>query len=104
MHDRRPDQTGAVAAHALALDCVTAGIERALPEQVVAGTISVANGSLTVQGASYDLGSFEEVHVDLAYSIPFIQRPPDQRQTFVVPPVPLHTRGGGVQTVEETGR
>lgn len=50
-------------AHALALDCLAAGIERARPDQVVAETISMDAGILTIQDESYDLDGFDEVLV-----------------------------------------
>jgi hydroxypyruvate reductase len=50
-------------AREVALDCVTAGIERALPERVVAETVAVEDGTLAVRDARYDLDAFDEVLV-----------------------------------------
>ncbi|MFW6385364.1 MAG: glycerate kinase type-2 family protein [Halodesulfurarchaeum sp.] len=49
--------------HDVALDCIEAGIEAANPERVIEETVSVEDGSLHVDDATYDLGAFEEVIV-----------------------------------------
>jgi len=50
-------------AHALALDCLTAGIEAAHPRTVVRERLAVADGVLDVDGTSYDLREYDEVVV-----------------------------------------
>ncbi|WP_458210184.1 FAD-dependent oxidoreductase [Haladaptatus sp. NG-SE-30] len=42
----------------------------------------------------------DEVHIDLAYSTILIERPTDDRRSFVVTPTPPVARGGGVNPVE----
>ncbi|EFW90825.1 hypothetical protein ZOD2009_16803 [Haladaptatus paucihalophilus DX253] len=42
----------------------------------------------------------DEVHIDVHYSTTFVERPPDDRRTFLVPPAPPHTRGGMAAPVE----
>ncbi|WP_281194645.1 glycerate kinase [Halorubrum sp. F4] len=55
-------------AHGVALDCLAAGIEAALPENVVADAVSVAGGTLRVAGVDgtigeYDLDAYETVRL-----------------------------------------
>jgi glycerate 2-kinase len=49
--------------HALARDCLRAGIGAAHPRRVVAGAVSVDDGTLTVAGSDYDLGAVDDVLV-----------------------------------------
>ena len=42
----------------------------------------------------------EEVHIDVAYSTTFIERPADDLRTFLIPPSAPHTRGGMAAPVE----
>lgn len=42
----------------------------------------------------------EEVPIDVAYSTTYVERPPDERRTFLVPPAPPITRGGMAAPVE----
>jgi hydroxypyruvate reductase len=51
------------AAHEVALDCVEAGISRALPETVVAESIRLDGSTLHVADATYDLDAYEDVVV-----------------------------------------
>ena len=46
---------------AVALDAVEAGIDAARPETVLRETISVSDGVLTVDGATYDLTAYDDV-------------------------------------------
>lgn len=48
-------------ARALALDCVTAGIEAVRPERVVPASVSLENGTLTVGSSDFDLGRHDRV-------------------------------------------
>ncbi|QLG27706.1 FAD-dependent monooxygenase [Halorarum halophilum] len=42
----------------------------------------------------------DEVRIDLAYSTTYVERPPDDRRTFLVPPASPRTRGGMAAPVE----
>lgn len=46
-----------------AMECVLAGIEAAHPKSVMADRVTVNNGSLTVEGATYDLREFDDIYV-----------------------------------------
>ncbi|GAB3669768.1 hypothetical protein GCM10028856_18190 [Halopiger thermotolerans] len=48
----------------------------------------------------YTPPELEEVYIDVAYSTTFIERPADDRRTFLVPPSAPHTRGGMAAPVE----
>ena len=50
-------------ARELALSCVTAGIEAALPERVIRESIAVAGSELRVADATYDLDAHDEILV-----------------------------------------
>ena len=50
-------------AHAVALDCLAAGIEAADPARLTRETVSLSGSTLTVGEATYDLASYEEVVV-----------------------------------------
>lgn len=43
----------------------------------------------------------EEVTVDVTYSTMTVERPPDDRRAFFVPPTPPRTRGGGAFPIED---
>ncbi|MFQ3475049.1 DUF4147 domain-containing protein [Halonotius sp. F2-221B] len=57
--DHLPDSP----AHEVALDCLTAGIEAADPARLTREAVSLADGTLTVGDASYDLADYDEVIV-----------------------------------------
>ena len=54
-----PDSAG----HQTALDCVEAGIEASHPEQIVRRSVSLEGTTLTVEGESHDLTTYERVIV-----------------------------------------
>lgn len=49
----------------------------------------------------YEPPPMDEVTVDLAYSTAYIERPADDRRTYLVPPAPPRTRGGMAAPVED---
>jgi 2-polyprenyl-6-methoxyphenol hydroxylase-like FAD-dependent oxidoreductase len=49
----------------------------------------------------YESPAVDEVHVDVAYSTVDVDRPADDRRTFLVPPDPPRTRGVGMFPVED---
>ncbi|MUV90490.1 DUF4147 domain-containing protein, partial [Halapricum sp. CBA1109] len=57
------DRLEASEAHAVALDCVEAGIEAARPDRVVGRQVTREGETLTVAGTSYDLDAYERVVV-----------------------------------------
>ena len=57
--DHLPDSP----AHEVALDCLTAGIEAADPARLTRESVSLADGTLTVDDASYNLADYDEVLV-----------------------------------------
>ena len=61
IHNR--EQLARSRTHAVALDCLTAGIEAADPARLTRDAVSVADDTLTVGEASYDLADYEEVIV-----------------------------------------
>ena len=61
IHNR--EQLASSPAHAVALDCLTAGIEAADPARLTRDAVSVADTTLTVGGLSYDLAEYDEVTV-----------------------------------------
>lgn len=61
IHNR--EQLASSPAHAVALDCLTAGIEAADPARLTRDAVSVADTTLTVGGSSYDLAEYDEVTV-----------------------------------------
>ena len=61
IHDR--SALSGTPAHDVALTCVAAGIERSLPERVVAEAITVDDATLSVDGTRYDLEIYEEILV-----------------------------------------
>ena len=61
IHNR--DQLSATPTHEVALDCLTAGIEAADPARLTRKAVSLAEGTLTVNDASYDLADYDEVIV-----------------------------------------
>ena len=60
---RNRDQLPATPTHEVALDCLTAGIEAADPARLTREAVSLAEGTLTVNDASYDLADYDEVIV-----------------------------------------
>ena len=60
---RNRDQLPTSPAHELALDCLAAGIEAADPARLTRAAVSLADGTLTVGDASYDLTDYDEVRV-----------------------------------------
>ena len=60
---RNRDQLSATPAHKVALDCLTAGIEAADPARLAREAVSLADATLTVGDASYDLADYDEVAV-----------------------------------------
>ena len=60
---RNRDQLLDSAAHEVALDCLAAGIETADPARLTRGAVSLADGTLAVGDASYDLANYDEVIV-----------------------------------------
>ena len=60
---RNRDQLPATPTHEVALDCLTAGIEAADPARLTREAVSLADGTLTVNDASYDLADYDEVIV-----------------------------------------
>ena len=61
IHNR--DQLSATPTHEVALDCLTAGIEAADPARLTREAVSLADGTLTVADAGYDLADYDEVIV-----------------------------------------
>jgi hydroxypyruvate reductase len=57
------DDLASTPAHALALDCLQAGISAAHPETVVETSVALDGGTLTVAGAKYDLGEYDRLLV-----------------------------------------
>ncbi|WP_369684116.1 glycerate kinase [Haloarchaeobius sp. FL176] len=57
------DELATTPARETALACVTAGIEAALPERVVADGVAVTDTVLTVDDTRYDLGSFSAIQL-----------------------------------------
>ena len=53
-----------------------------------------------LENHGYTPPEVEEVHIDVAYSTTFIERPADDLRTFLVPPSAPHTRGGMAAPVE----
>lgn len=49
----------------------------------------------------YEAPSVDEVAIDVAYSTVMVERPPDDRRAFFVPPDPPRTRGAGVFPIED---
>ncbi|QDX39711.1 glycerate kinase [Salarchaeum sp. JOR-1] len=60
---RNRDALAATPAHALAVDCLDAGIEAARPERVVRDQIRLSDDALVVDGARYDLTGYDSVLV-----------------------------------------
>ncbi|WP_066411733.1 glycerate kinase type-2 family protein [Halorubrum aethiopicum] len=65
---RDRDRIVSTPAHGVALDCLAAGIEAALPANVVADAVSVADGTLRVaavdgEAAEYDLDAYGSVRI-----------------------------------------
>lgn len=60
---RDRDRLARTEAHALALDCVTAGIEAADPRTAIRASVDVDQHGLTVDGVRYDRDRFEQVLV-----------------------------------------
>ena len=60
---RNRDQLSATLAHEVALDCLAAGIEAADPARLTREAVSLADGTLTVDDASYNLADYDEVLV-----------------------------------------
>lgn len=60
---RNRDQLPATPTHEVALDCLAAGIEAADPARLTREAVSLADGTLTVNDASYDLADYDEVIV-----------------------------------------
>ena len=61
IHNR--EQLAKTPSHAVALDCLTAGITAADPARLTRDAVSVADTTLTVGEASYDLAGYDEVIV-----------------------------------------
>ena len=59
IHNR--EQLAKTPSHAVALDCLTAGITAADPARLTRDAVSVADTTLTVGEASYDLAGYDEV-------------------------------------------
>ena len=59
IHNR--EQLARTPSHAVALDCLTAGITAADPARLTRDAVSVADTTLTVGEASYDLAGYDEV-------------------------------------------
>ena len=57
------DRLEASEAHAVALDCIEAGIEAARPDRVVGREVTREGEMLTVAGSTYDLDDYERVVV-----------------------------------------
>ncbi|SIQ88332.1 Dehydrogenase (flavoprotein) [Haladaptatus litoreus] len=77
------------------------GEEKELPADLVVdatGRTSRTPAWLAEHG--YTPPEVEEAHIDLAYSTAFIERPPDDLRTFLVPPSAPRTRGGMAAPVE----
>lgn len=49
----------------------------------------------------YEPPPMDEVTIDLAYSTAYVERPADDRRTYLVPPSPPRTRGGMAAPVED---
>ena len=65
---RDRDRIARTPAHGVALECLTAGIEAALPAAVVADAVSVRDGTLRIKGVDgsteeYALGAYDEVRL-----------------------------------------
>ena len=65
---RDRDRIARTPAHGVALECLTAGIEAALPAAVVADAVSVRDGTLRIEGVDgsteeYALGAYDEVRL-----------------------------------------
>lgn len=58
---RNRSEVATTEAKRVALDCVEAGISRSLPETVVQEAVSVDGNRLSVGGAEYDLGAYDDV-------------------------------------------
>ncbi|WP_158055850.1 FAD-dependent oxidoreductase [Halorussus halophilus] len=69
-------------------------------ELVVDATGRASRTPKWLSNHGYTPPEVEEVHIDVAYSTTYIERPPDDRRTFLVPPSPPITRGGMVAPVE----
>ncbi len=75
--------------------------ERELPaDLVVDATGRTSRTPMWLAEHGYTPPEVEEVHIDLAYSTAFIERPPDDLRTFLVPPSAPRTRGGMAAPVE----
>ena len=61
IHNR--EQLARSRSHAIALDCLTAGIEAADPARLTRDAVSVADDTLTVGETNYDLAAYDEVIV-----------------------------------------
>ncbi len=53
-----------------------------------------------LEAHGYDAPPVDELTVDVAYSTAVVERPPDDRRAYFVPPSPQQPRGGGVFPVE----
>ncbi|WP_049892906.1 FAD-dependent oxidoreductase [Natronococcus jeotgali] len=74
-------------------------------EEITADLVVDATGRTSrtptwLENHGYAPPEVEEVHIDVAYSTTFIERPTDDLRTFLVPPSAPHTRGGMAAPVE----
>lgn len=74
-------------------------------EEIAADLVVDATGRTSrtptwLENHGYTPPEVEEVHIDVAYSTTFIERPADDLRTFLVPPSAPHTRGGMAAPVE----
>ena len=76
------------------------GTEELAADLVVDATGRTSRTPAWLRRRGYEPPPVDEVHVDLGYSTVLVDRPPDDRRSFVVTPSPGHARGGGVLPVE----
>ena len=78
-----------------------AGVEELPADLVVDATGRTSRTPTWLDAHGYAPPPVDEVHVDLAYSTTLVERPADDRRSFVVTPSPSCPRGAGVLPVED---
>ncbi|GAA0279698.1 FAD-dependent oxidoreductase [Halobacterium noricense] len=76
------------------------GTESLRADLVVDATGRTSSTPSWLEAHGYDAPPVDELTVDVAYTTAVVERPPDDRRAYFVPPSPQQPRGGGVFPVE----
>ncbi len=77
------------------------GQEELAADLVVDATGRTSRTPRLLDDHGFESPPVDEVHVDVAYSTAVVERPPDDRRLFFVPPAPDRPRGAGVFPAED---